>query len=255
MSRLGFMNRVRSWFGGKGDVTDAVGASSKRWSLPSASAPSLALGASGAAAAVRESAPATCSDIPHSPDSASAAIAMARSGADRASGAPTEMIDPLDPEWLKSFEDLPQRIAESVAAQATGPASLEQVEYELEGHRQTSRAIMDAVRRLPDLAASQADLARKTNAILERECHLTESLIDGVAALRAALRGVDESSKRHLVAIEQLEESHREVLREYQAVLLKAHRRLGRSVAMAMLLAAAALGGIGYLAWRMFFAS
>jgi ferric-dicitrate binding protein FerR (iron transport regulator) len=155
-------------------------------------------------------------------------------------------LDPLDPEWMQSLEELPQRIAESVAESAAGTEALEQIGRELEGHRQTNRAIAGAVRRLPDMAAGQAELTRQTNTALDRQALVLESMLDGITGLRAAFQTVEESSRRHLRAIAQLEAGHRQVLFEYQTLLLATHARLTRLAALGIILAAAALGGVGY---------
>jgi preprotein translocase subunit Sss1 len=64
--------------------------------------------------------------------------------------------------------------------------------------------------------------------------------------MRGALKSVEESAQRHLVCIARLETAHREVLETYQALVLRTHRRLGRLAMLAVLLASAALGGVGY---------
>ena len=76
-----------------------------------------------------------------------------------------------------------------------------------------------------------------------------ESILDSLVSLRSAFRTIDESSRRHATALAHLEASHREVLLGYQAMLLRAHRRLGRLATLAVLVAAAALGGVGYVAY------
>ncbi|MGB2997280.1 MAG: hypothetical protein WBC59_01425 [Phycisphaerae bacterium] len=163
------------------------------------------------------------------------------------SGSPER--DAPDGEWVRSLETLPERIAESVAAGAAGAKTLERIGRELDGHRNTSRTVAEAIGRLPDLAGDQAALTRRTHEILEQQTHLAEAMVDGLAGLRATLKTVEESADRHLACIAQLEQCHRRVLEVYQSMLLKAHRRLGRVATAALLLAAIALGAAGYVVY------
>jgi len=158
-------------------------------------------------------------------------------------------LDPLDPTWLELLEDLPRRITEATAENTTITRILEQIRHELEGHREVGQAVGEAVRRLPELGANQVALLGETNKILGRQCRLAEAMLDGITDLRAALESGEESSKRNLLALEQLETVHRQVLQTYQGILLKSYRRLGRLTALAVLLAAAAGGGAGYVAY------
>jgi ferric-dicitrate binding protein FerR (iron transport regulator) len=107
-----------------------------------------------------------------------------------------------------------------------------------------------AVRRLPYLSADQAEITRATNKLLDRQLLIMESTFDGVTALRASFRSVEESSKRHVQALSQLETCHRNVLLEYQAMLIRAHRRLGWLAVLGVLLAAGALAAVAYVGWR-----
>jgi hypothetical protein len=161
-------------------------------------------------------------------------------------------LEPLDPEWMQSLEELPRRIAENAADSAAGVRSLEQIAGELEGHRQSTRTLAATIKRLPDLALAQGELSRETNKILDRQSLVLESMLDGVIALRAAFKSTEESSQRHLKAIAILETSHRQILFEYQMMFLRTHRRLGYLAAAAAMLAAGALGGVAYVAWYVF---
>ena len=231
MTRLALVDRVRSWFGGK---TGTVGATAPAggWPLGSGARTELALVAlAGGAAAADDPQDALALESVREEPAETPAAAPAPADTDTQPAPPTTRLDPLDPEWIEAIP------------------SLEEIGDELEGHRQTSRAIMDAVQQLPDLASNQADLAAETNTILGRQAALLESILDSLVSLRSAFRTIDESSRRHVAALAQLEASHREVLLGYQAMLLRAHRRLGRLAALAVLVAAAALGGVGYVAY------
>jgi hypothetical protein len=147
---------------------------------------------------------------------------------------------------MQSLEELPRRIAASVTEAAGSARALGLMAGELTGHRQTSRVVMDAVRRLPDLAINQAELTREAIKSLDRQTLVMESMLDGVTALRSAFRTIEESSRRHVLAISQLEMCHRQVLLEYQGMLLKSQRRLAWMAFVATALGAAALGGVAY---------
>lgn len=230
MTRLGLVDRVRSWFGAR---AEAAGESAARWSLGAGRAELALAGASAAGGGL--SAKASVRRDVLAIEALAKAAAPARPDAVetlRAPPAPTKThLDPLDPEWMRALP------------------SLDEIGRELTGHHQTSRAIADAVIQLPGLASGQANLVRETNRILERQSALLESVLDGITSVRSAFRTTDESSRRLAAALGQLEASHREVLLEYQAMLLRAHRRLGRLAALAVLVAAAALGGVGYVAY------
>ena len=270
MNDLGLLERMKRWFSGKGRGADAAPASAKRCTLgPAHGDSSLGLTGAGAAVAgiaagsrhaqgrVTYPAPAEAGSTTNAAGSTTAeagstpaAAGMSGDSAFDAQPMTPEAhaapLDPIDPEWMQSLEELPQRIAESVAESAAGTEALEQIGRELEGHRQTHRAIAGAVRRLPDMAAGQAELTRQTNAALDRQALVLESMLDGITGLRAAFKTVEESSRRHLRAIAQLEAGHRQVLFEYQTLLLATHTRLTRLAALGVILAAAALGGVGY---------
>jgi hypothetical protein len=147
---------------------------------------------------------------------------------------------------MQSLEELPRRIADSVTEAAGSARALGQIAGELSGHRQTSRVVMDAVRRLPALAANQVELTREAAKALDRQTLVLESLLDGVTALRSAFRTIEESSRRHVLAISQLETCHRQVLLEYQGMLVRAHRKLAWLAFGGVVLGAAALGGVAY---------
>jgi len=248
MTALGLLERVKGWFAG----TDGGNghSSHRRRSLGAAeNADDDALpAASGAIAAV---AAATAHREPR--NGAAPHAAPAAGSGDAASPDPRpSALDPLDPEWMQSLEQLPRRIAENAADSAAGVRSLEQIAGELEGHRQATRAIAAGVKRLPDLALAQGELARETNKLLERQSLVLESMLDGITDLRSAFKTNEESSRRHLKAIAVLETSHRQILFEYQTMFLRTHRRLGYLAAAAALLAAGALGGVAYVAWYVF---
>jgi hypothetical protein len=245
MTALGLMERVKGWFaGGNGNGR------SKRPALspPQESEAYLARGRShtaGEAAGEGD------------PEAETASTAVPASGSADASPPDPRpsALDPLDPEWMQSLEQLPRRIAENAADSAAGVRSLEQIAEELEGHRQATRAITASMKRLPDLALAQGELSRETNKILERQSLVLESMLDGIIDLRSAFKNTEESSRRHLKAIDILETSHRQILFEYQTMFLRTHRRLGYMAAAAAMLAAGALGGVAYVAWYVFVTS
>ena len=251
MTALGLLERVKGWFGG----TDGAGgrASHKRpWAGPAENTGDDApASASGAIAAVAARAPREACDGAASP---AAPAAGSAAGSDEAPSpdARPPALDPLDPEWMQSLEELPRRMAESAAGSAAGVRSLEQIAGELEGHRQATRAVAASMKRLPDLALAQGELSRETNKILERQSLVMESMLDGVIALRSAFKSIEESSQRHLKAIAVLETNHRQILFEYQTMFLRTHHRLGYLAAAAAMLAAGALGGVAYVAWYVF---
>ncbi|MCX5674007.1 MAG: hypothetical protein NTX87_03270 [Planctomycetota bacterium] len=235
MTALGLLERVRGWFGGK----DEAGGNGKR-----AVAEYLARPASEAVAKARadeeKEYPAATAAGSESPSNPPSAIRHPPS------------LDPLDPAWMQSLEDLPVRAAESAAERAAATRALEQVAEELQGHRQTTRVLAAAIRRLPDIATHHAELTRETNQILERQSAALESMLDGLAALRAAFNTVEESSRRHLKAIALLESSHRQILFEYQTMFLRSHRLVGILAAVAVILATGALGAVAYVGWHVF---
>lgn len=234
MTRLALVDRVRSWFGRKAETVGAA-ASAAPWPLGPGARTELAL--AGAAATGRAPpAPHVPRDtlalesVPHA-HTETTATAPSRTETDAQPPPAKTCLDPLDPEWIQAMP------------------SLEEIGRELDGHRRTNRTIMDAVQQLPDLASNQADLTTETNKVLERQSALLESILDSLVSLRSAFRTVDESSRRHAAVLGQLEASHRQILLGYQAMLLRAHRRLGRLAAMAVLVAAAALGGVACVAY------
>ena len=268
MTALGLLERVKGWFGGA-DGAGGRAPHKRPWAGPAAGAgddaPASATGQphraaptnSGAIAAVAAHAQRETCDGAASP----AASGFAKATPDRSAAGSDDMalpdarppaLDPLDPEWMQSLEELPRRMAENAAGSAAGVRSLEQIAGELEGHRQATRAVAASMKRLPDLALAQGELARETNKILERQSLVMESMLDGVIALRSAFKSTEESSQRHLKAIAVLETSHRQILFEYQTMFLRAHHRLGYLAAAAALLAAGALGGVAYVAWYVF---
>lgn len=233
MTRLALVDRVRSWFGGKGRT---AGISARPRPLASAARTELALAANAVGGA------SAAADMPQDvaapqPVREPAAETASRIGTGARSAPPTTCLDPLDPEWLQAVP------------------SLEEIGSELDGHRETNRTIMETVQRLPDLASNQADLTVETNKVLLGQTALLESILDSITSLRSAFQTINEGSRRQAVALAQLEAAHREVLLGYQTMLLKAHRRLGRLAALAILVAAAALGGTGYVAYLVLVAS
>jgi len=248
MTALGLLERVKGWLGGGNGHGRP-----KRATLEAESY--LARGNLHAAAEAADADKAEAESMcPASPDSAKASPGRPAAGSsDIASPEPPpSALEPLDPEWMQSLEELPRRIAENAADSAAGVRSLEQIAGELEGHRQSTRTIAATIKRLPDLALAQGELSRETNKILDRQSLVLESMLDGVIALRAAFKSTEESSQRHLKAIAILETSHRQILFEYQMMFLRTHRRLGYLAAAAAMLAAGALGGVAYVAWYVF---
>jgi len=260
MGRKRLFDRVRSWFGSKVEGGRATIPAAKRCALEPVTTDALTAFERTGAATVATAAAAPVSEprdlLPG--DSAfevpsPAALTLPRAGELAATRPTTQShLDPLDPPWIEALEQLPGRIAMSVTEAAGSARALNQVAAELSGHRQTSRVVMDAVRRLPDLAANQSELTRDTNRALERQTLLLESLFDGITALRASFRTVEESSRRHIMALAQLEACHRQVLFEYQRMLVKAHRRVAWLALTGVALAALAIGGLGYVALRVF---
>jgi hypothetical protein len=254
---IGFLERMKRWFSSKRGHSAAPG-SPKRCSLgPAEVDAGLALAGAGASAAGIARASLMSPDPAEGPsvsESNRAAGGSTRvlcpTDADApAPTAPASRLDPLDPAWMSALEELPARIAESVAERAAGTESLERIAGEMEGHRQATRAIAAAVRRLPDLAVTHVEAARETNKLLGRQALVLESMLDGLTGLRAALKTVEESSRRNLKAIGVLESSHRQILFEYQTMFLRAHRRLGWLASVAVILAAGAIAALAYVAW------
>ena len=245
MSRLGLMDRVRSWFGGP-KRRHAARNRSPAWSA--APAGRLLLAGAGASAAPR---PTDCAF--DGTESASAGREAAPDAPAVAAAPPPQAADPereaRQAEWVRLLDSLPERIAESLAASAAGGRALEHIGRELQGHRDATRTLAQSVARLPGLATDQAALTKRTHELLARQAHLAEAAVDGLTAMRAALGSVEESAQRHLVAIGELESSHREVLETYQRLVLRTHRRLGRLAALAVLMASASLGAVAYVLW------
>jgi len=263
MSRLGLMNRVKSWFGAP-KRRDAAGKRSAAWSP----APAARLLLAGAAAKASASPTQTCCAFdgrePTSGGCGQAvkapAVALREPQGDpeqsrRVAATSAPPADDPEPawasqtEWMHVLDSLPERIAESLAASAAGARALEKIGRELEGHRDATRSLAQSVGRLPGLATDQTALAKQTCEILSRQTHLAEATVDGLAAMRAALGSVEESARRHVLAIGELERSHREVLQVYQRLVLATHRRLGRLAALAVVLASGALGAVAYVLW------
>ena len=264
MSGPGLLQRMRGWFGGKEAVPESPPAA-RRYTLgpPDPSAAIAMVGSGAAAAGI--SAPRATEIIEGAfdpPAGTSAAVMVEERHADAeveesagpalpAPAAGPSRLDPLDPVWMRSMDELPARMAESAAKAAAGLRCLENIGAELEGHRQAGRAISEAVRRLPDLAAQQADLARQMNRTLERQALVLESSLDTLSELRSAFRGVEETARRQVHAIAQLEHGHREVLYEYQELLVQSNRRLGRLAMIGIVLGLVAMVGVAVAYFRM----
>jgi hypothetical protein len=266
MGRLRLFDRVKSWFGAKVETQDGTaGPSAKRWSIETAE-PGARLGFTGAGtAAVATRGPslnAAADDAdyeypaPAAPSTEAIAASLATLTTTRDDTPPPAAAsaaaegDPLDPAWMASLDELPRRIAEAATQGTAGLHALKAISLELEGHRQNTRALLQTIRRLPFLEAEQTEVARDANKLLERQLLILESMFDGITSLRASFRSVDESSKRQILAISQLETCHRNVLIEYQTLLIRAHRRVAWIAAIGVLLGATALGGAAYVAWR-----
>jgi len=227
MSTLSWMSRVRAFFGSKHDPAPAV-APEAAWSG----------GGSGFAlvgTAVAEEAPpneaiARRPAEPRRPQRTEPAPPPEPPPTGRTDDRPTPpRIDPLDPPWIQHLE------------------SLGTLGRELQGHRETSGALLQTVRQLPELTSDQTDHIVRTNHLLQRQNTLLTSILDTLSTLRASMQTMEESSRRHLTAIGGLEASHRAVLLGYQEILLKTHRRLGRLATLAAVLAAVAVGGVAWV--------
>ncbi len=248
MSRLGLMHRVKSWFGTP-KRRDAAGKHRATWSP----APAARLLLAGAAAKVSASPTQTCCAFDgREPTSGGCSQAVKAPVIAATSAPPADDPQPAwagQTEWMHVLNSLPERIAESLAASAAGARALEKIGRELEGHRDATRTLAQSVGRLPGLATDQTALAKQTCEILSRQTHLAEATVDGLTAMRAALGSVEESARRHVLAIGELERSHREVLQTYQRLVLATHQRLGRLAALAVVLASGALGAVAYVLW------
>jgi hypothetical protein len=228
MSTLSWMSRVRAWF-------------ATRHAEPAPAAPTAAwAGGTGTLALVGT----TVADGPapaagYAPAGASPRLAAEppprpappRRDKGNGNGRRTPRIDPLDPPWTDHLE------------------ALDGLAGELQGHRETGAALLHAVRQLPELTSDQTDHIVQTNRLLQQQNTLLGSVLDNLAALRSTIQTMEESSRRNLTAIGQLEASHREILWGYQEMLQRSHRRLGRLAAAAAVLAALALGGAAYVAY------
>jgi hypothetical protein len=239
MSRLAFVDRVKSWFGASRARRRRTVPAAEGW--PLAGAPgNLALAAAGGAGPPPPE--------PSLPDRAAVAVATRTPPESTAPEPkpPAAPPAPPSPEGLDRLEDLPERIAEAVSGSAATAESLAKVAAALEDRRQSEAGAAAAVAELPGLARERAALVAETNRLLHQQNRLAEAMIDGIQGLRGALGSVEESSLRHLACIEQLEAVHRQVLEVYQTTLLKAHRRLGRLSLLAVTLAAAALAAAAW---------
>jgi hypothetical protein len=259
MSGRGLFQRMRGWFGGKAAPAESPSTVSKRYSLgPVDSSAAIAMVGSGAAA-TGISAPRMPETIegalsPETEVSPSVLVDEQQANAEveepGSSALPTSPVagssrlDPLDPVWMRSMDELPARMAESALKAAAGLRCLENIGAELEGHRQNARAMTEALKRLPEIAGQQTDLSRQMNRTLERQALVLESSLDALSELRAAFKGVEETSRRQVMAISQLEQGHREILHEYQDILVRSNRRLARLAMIAVVLGVAALVGV-----------
>ncbi len=237
MSTLSMMSRVRAFFAGKHEPAPAMAAETA-WSGATGT---LALvgtavadetGAADAVASVppeARRAPAAGPPAPPHPPGTQRKPSASRRGTTGRAASPR--IDPLDPAWMEGLD------------------SLGTLGRELQGHRDTSESLLRTVRQLPELTSDQTDHIVQTNRLLERQNILLTSVLDTMSGVAASMQTMEESSRRHLTAIGQLETSHRQVLWAYQAVLETTHRRLGRLAALAAALAAVALGAVAWVAY------
>jgi len=231
MSRLTLVDRVKSWFG-VAHVKRPRRAGAKPWAAAStAPAAGLLLAGAGGSATAAPPISSAFDGRPAAP-AAGGPGAQTTAVATETGKAPDAQRPEPNPEWIRLLNTLPERIAESLAASAAGAKALEKIGRELEGHRDATRSLAESVRQLPDLATDQTAVTKRTNDLLEQQTRLAEATV--------------ESAQRHLVCIARLETAHREVLETYQTLVLRTHRRLGRLAMLAVLLASAALGGVGY---------
>ena len=230
MSTLTFMTRVRAFFGGKHtDVPDAI--------VPEGVWPAggRTLALVGASVAQDASTGNTGSGLPRqayvpsSPTPKSPREPAAAPGGNGNGKRPR--IDPIDPAWITQID------------------SLEDVGRELQHTHETGQALLESVRQLPELTADQNDRIAQTNRLLQRQNTLLGCVCDGVGALRASMQTMDESARRHLLAINQLESAHRHVLLGYQKMLLDSHRRVGRLAALATVVASLGMAGAAYVTY------
>ena len=253
MSATALLERVKCWFGsgGRADPESRSRTDARFWSSVHENASAaLLFAASGGSGAAALRGP-----LPKAPPRGQDGPALKLAPAPRApeDPPPHERADAderrrsSDRELVELLRSLPERIARSVNRPMPGGEAIDQMAEELRGHRETHRAIAEAVGRLPDQAGSQTELLKKSNQLAERHTRVTESVLDELTALRMAFRNVDESSRRNLQCLAQIEANHREVLREYQDILLLAHRRLWRAAILAILLAAVSLAGVAYV--------
>ena len=249
MSQRNLVDRVKSWFGvARLERQRRAGVGAKPWTAAS-TAPAAGLflaGAGGSATAVPPFSSAFDPGAPGAAPLTGGPAAETTAVATEPGKAPDAQRPEPNPEWIRLLNTLPERIAESLAASAAGAKALEKIGRELEGHRDATRSLAESVRQLPDLATDQTAVTKRTNDLLKQQTRLAEATVDGLAGMRGAMRSVEESAQRHLVCIARLETAHREVLETYQTLVLRTHRRLGRLAMLAVLLASAALGGVGY---------
>jgi hypothetical protein len=158
----------------------------------------------------------------------------------------------LSPEVREMLRELPERIAESLSKVTAGAESLEEIAGEVRGHRDNTQALVEGVRRVADASGSHAELAERTNGLLEEQNRLAGATLDGLTAMRAALRTVEETGERHVAVLGHLESSHRQVLEVYQSMLAKANRRLARLALAAVLTSAAAIAGLAIVVYLVF---
>ena len=231
MSHSGWMTRIRAWFAARREPAASLAPRGASWR---AAGSEMAL----AATAVAEMDP-PAADVPPAAETAprpAPAAAPATATAERPTTTPPR-LDPLDPPWMDRLD------------------ALADLGRHLQGHRQTAEALLRIARQLPELTSDQTDHIVQTNRLLEEQNHLLKAVLDTLAGLRASMQTVDEAARRHLTAIGTLEASHREVLRAYQEMMMKTHRRLGRLAAWAAVMSALALGGAAWVAYLILAAS
>ncbi len=252
MNGSGLLERVRGWFGNGGRAVPEARsrADARFWSSvhENASAALLFAASGGGGGAVAADSAAQLPRASHeSPALKLAPPPRAPEGPRPHDLEAAGWREASEREVVELLRGLPDRIARSVSPPAPGGESIGQMAEELRGHREVHRSIAEAVGRLPEQATTQTDLLRRSNQLAERHARVTESVLDELTALRTAFRNVDESSRRNLRCLAQIEANHREVLREYQDLLVVQHRRLWRAAILATVLAAFSLAGVAYV--------
>jgi len=256
MNGSGLLERVKGWFGGSRIESSTPSRTDARFwsSVHQNASAALRFATSGGTGVAVLPEPA--------PKAAAAACPTLRLAAvPRSTEEPTKPHDADAPEWQSLpcaakagalpvtpapdreltglLRDLPERIARSLGRTPGDADAVDRMADELRDHHETNHT-------LAEQATSQTELLRRGNQIAERHTHLAESTVDELIALRAAMRNVDESSRRNLQGLAEIEAHHRTVLGEYQDLLTMQHRRLWRAAILAILLATVSLGSVAY---------